>query len=36
MLMDDQVEALIDRLVEKIGDTLGGKLIISDVPFMVE
>lgn len=36
ILMDDQVEALIDMLVEKLGDALGGKLIVSDVPIMVD
>jgi nitrogen regulatory protein P-II 1 len=34
--MDDQVEPLIDRLVEKLGDALGGELIVSEVPVMVD
>jgi len=36
ILMDDQVEVLIDRLVDKIGDALGGKIIILDVPTIVD
>jgi len=36
IIMDDQVEALIDLLVEKLGDTLGGKLMVTDVPILVD
>jgi nitrogen regulatory protein P-II 1 len=36
IIKDDQVENLIDRLVEKLGDTLGGKLFITDVPVVVD
>jgi nitrogen regulatory protein P-II 1 len=34
---DDQVENLINKLVESFGgDTLGGKLFITDVPIVVD
>jgi nitrogen regulatory protein P-II 1 len=36
IIKDDQVENLIDRLVERLGDTLGGKLFITDVPVVVD
>ena len=36
ILMDDQVEVLINRLVDKLGDALGGKIIISDVPTIID
>ena len=37
IVKDDQVEALINVLVEKLGgDTLGGKLFITDVPIAVD
>jgi nitrogen regulatory protein P-II 1 len=31
IIKDDQVESLINRLVESLGDALGGKLFITDV-----
>ena len=36
IIKDDQVETLINRLVERFGDTLGGKLFITDVPIVVD
>jgi nitrogen regulatory protein P-II 1 len=36
IIKDDQVENLISRLVESLGDTLGGKLFITDVPVVVD
>jgi nitrogen regulatory protein P-II 1 len=37
IVKDDQVESLINVLVEKLGgDTLGGKLFITDVPIAVD
>ena len=36
IIRDDQVEDLINRLVERLGDTLSGKLFITDVPVVVD
>jgi nitrogen regulatory protein P-II 1 len=36
IIKDDQVEDLINRLVERFDDTLGGKLFITDVPIVVD
>jgi nitrogen regulatory protein P-II 1 len=36
ILMDDQVEVLINRLIDKLGDALGGKIIILNVPTIVD
>lgn len=36
IVKDDQVEALISRLVERLGDALGGKLFVTDVPIAVD
>ncbi|MFZ0554717.1 MAG: P-II family nitrogen regulator [Nitrososphaeraceae archaeon] len=37
IIKDDQVENLINKLVESFGgDTLGGKLFITDVPIVVD
>lgn len=36
IIKDDQVENLINKLVERLGDTLGGKLFITDVPVVVD
>ena len=36
IVKDEQVEPLIDRLTERLGDELGGKLFISDVLVTVD
>lgn len=36
IIRDDQVETLIDRLAERIGDSLGGKIFVSDVNVAVD
>jgi len=36
IIKDDQVENLINRLVESLGDSIGGKLFIIDVPVVVD
>jgi nitrogen regulatory protein P-II 1 len=36
IIKDDQVENLINRLVESLGDSIGGKLFITDVPVVVD
>ena len=37
IIMDDQVESLISKLVERLGgDALGGKLFVTDVPLAVD
>lgn len=36
IIRDDQVETLINRLVERLGDALGGKLFVTDVSIAVD
>ena len=36
IIKDDQVENLINRLAESLGDSIGGKLFITDVPVVVD
>jgi nitrogen regulatory protein P-II 1 len=36
VIKDDQVEILIDKLTERLGDALGGKVFITDVPVAVD
>lgn len=36
IIRDDQAESLINRLVERLGDALGGKLFVTDVPIAVD
>jgi nitrogen regulatory protein P-II 1 len=37
IVKDDQLESLINKLVEKLGgDSLGGKLFVTDVPIAVD
>lgn len=36
MTITVQVETLIDRLTERLGDALGGKLFVTDVPIAVD
>ena len=37
IIKDDQVESLIDKLVERLGgDSLGGKLFVSDINTAVD
>jgi nitrogen regulatory protein P-II 1 len=36
IIRDDQVETLINRLVERLGDALGGKLFVTDVHIAVD
>jgi nitrogen regulatory protein P-II 1 len=36
VIRDDQVETLIERLAEKLGDSLGGKIFVTDVNVAVD
>lgn len=36
IIKDDQVESLIGKLVERLGDSLGGKVFVSDVNAAVD
>lgn len=36
IIKDDQVETLVDKLTERLGDTLGGKVFVTDVPVAVD
>jgi nitrogen regulatory protein P-II 1 len=36
IVRDDQVEPLISKLTEKLGDALGGKLFVTDVHIAVD
>jgi len=36
VIRDDQVETLIERLDEKLGDSLGGKIFVTDVNVAVD
>jgi nitrogen regulatory protein P-II 1 len=36
IIRDDQVETLIDKLAETLGDALGGKLFVTDVHVAVD
>jgi nitrogen regulatory protein P-II 1 len=36
VVKDDQVETLIDKLTKRLGDPLGGKVFVTDVPVAVD
>lgn len=36
IIRDDQVESLVDKLAERLGDSLGGKIFITDVNLAVD